>query len=73
MAYVLSDPRHILSPDKAFVSLSLFNILRFPLSMLPMVIAYTVQAQVSIKRLNHFLVNEELEPDAVTYDSGACK
>ena len=36
--YVLSDPANILDSEKAFVSLSLFNILRFPLSMLPMMI-----------------------------------
>jgi len=41
--YVLSDPKNILDADKAFVSLSLFNILRFPLSMLPQVISMLVQ------------------------------
>ena len=32
-----------LTADKAFVALSLFNILRFPLSMLPMMISFVVQ------------------------------
>ena len=41
--YVLVDENHILDSQKAFVSLSLFNILRFPLSMLPMMIAGLVQ------------------------------
>ncbi|KAF0310803.1 Multidrug resistance-associated protein 1 [Amphibalanus amphitrite] len=44
--YVLTgddvDP-HYLTPDKAFVSLSLFNLLRMPLSFLPMLIVFTVQ------------------------------
>ncbi|XP_014673768.1 PREDICTED: multidrug resistance-associated protein 1-like [Priapulus caudatus] len=71
MAYVLSDPTHVLTADKAFVSLSLFNILKFPLSMLPMVISYTVQAHVSMQRLRRYLVTEDLDPDAVTYDAGA--
>ena len=41
--YVLSSPKNILNAEKAFVSLALFNILRFPLSMLPMLIANMVQ------------------------------
>ena len=44
--YVLSDPSHNLDATKAFVSLSLFNILRFPLSMLPQLIASLVQVRV---------------------------
>lgn len=41
--YVMSDDNNVLDAQKAFVSLSLFNILRFPLSMLPMLIANLVQ------------------------------
>lgn len=42
--YILSDPENnILNAEKAFVSISLFNILRFPLSMLPMMITWMVQ------------------------------
>uniref|UniRef100_A0A8C1NNY4 Multidrug resistance-associated protein 1 n=1 Tax=Cyprinus carpio TaxID=7962 RepID=A0A8C1NNY4_CYPCA len=41
--YVLVDDHNILDAQKAFVSLALFNILRFPLNMLPMVISSMVQ------------------------------
>ena len=41
----LNDPDNRLTPDKAFVALSLFNILRFPLAMLPMLISNLVQVQ----------------------------
>ena len=41
--YVLSSDENVLDAEKAFVSLSLFNILRFPLSMLPTVIATMAQ------------------------------
>jgi len=41
--FVLSDPNNILDSKTAFVSLSLFNILRFPLAMLPMLISSMVQ------------------------------
>ncbi|XP_026771847.2 multidrug resistance-associated protein 1 isoform X2 [Pangasianodon hypophthalmus] len=63
--YVLVDENNILDAQKAFVSLALFNILRFPLNMLPMVISSMVQASVSMKRLRVFLSHEELEEDSV--------
>ncbi|VVC43741.1 Hypothetical protein CINCED_3A019450 [Cinara cedri] len=67
--YVLSDESHVLDAQTAFVSLSLFNILRFPLSMLPMFVSNVVQSSVSIKRINKFMNSEELDPDSVTHDS----
>nr|XP_039268709.1 multidrug resistance-associated protein 1-like isoform X3 [Styela clava] len=63
--YVLSDPSNVLTAEKAFVSLSLFNIMKFPISMLPMVISALVQASVSLNRLNKFMNNAELDLDAV--------
>lgn len=41
--YVLSDEKNVLDAQKAFVSLSLFNLLRFPLAMLPMIVTSIVQ------------------------------
>ena len=41
--YTLSSSQNILDANKAFVSLSLFNIMNFPISMLPGVIAFGVQ------------------------------
>ena len=37
------DPENQLTPERAFVALSLFNILRFPLAMLPMLITNLIQ------------------------------
>ncbi|OTF77184.1 hypothetical protein BLA29_002535 [Euroglyphus maynei] len=59
--YVLSSDDNVLDPQKAFVSLSLFNLLRFPLSMLPMLISMLVSCSVSITRLNRFLNSPQLE------------
>ena len=36
--YVLSDDAHILDAKKAFVSLSLFNIMQYPVVILPRLI-----------------------------------
>ncbi|XP_035783639.1 multidrug resistance-associated protein 1-like [Anopheles albimanus] len=66
--YVLVDENNVLDASTAFVSLSLFNILRFPLSMLPMLISNMVQTSVSVKRINTFLNQEELDPDNVQHD-----
>uniref|UniRef100_A0A8C6A8S4 Multidrug resistance-associated protein 1 n=1 Tax=Marmota marmota marmota TaxID=9994 RepID=A0A8C6A8S4_MARMA len=63
--YVTVDKNNVLDAQKAFVSLALFNILRFPLNILPMVISSIVQASVSLKRLRIFLSHEELEPGSI--------
>ena len=51
---------NILTAEKAFVSLSLFNIIRFPMNMLPMMITFLVQITVSIKRIADFLKRDEI-------------
>ncbi|GAB1859186.1 Multidrug resistance-associated protein 1 isoform X7 [Camponotus japonicus] len=66
--YVLIDENNVLNSTIAFVSLSLFNILRFPLSMLPMMIGNIVQTYVSVKRINKFMNMEELDPNNVQHD-----
>uniref|UniRef100_A0A8B9FL41 Canalicular multispecific organic anion transporter 2 n=1 Tax=Amazona collaria TaxID=241587 RepID=A0A8B9FL41_9PSIT len=63
--YVSVDEKNILDAEKAFVSLSLFNILKFPLSMLPQVISNIVQTSVSLKRIQQFLSHDELDPNSV--------
>ncbi|NXN95747.1 MRP3 protein, partial [Rhinopomastus cyanomelas] len=63
--YVSVGEKNILDAEKAFVSLSLFNILKFPLSMLPQVIGNIVQTSVSLKRIQQFLSHDELDPNCV--------
>ncbi|KAK7134168.1 hypothetical protein R3I93_017543 [Phoxinus phoxinus] len=63
--YVTVDENNVLDAERAFVSLSLFNILRFPLNMLPQVISSIVQASVSLKRIQDFLSHAELDPESV--------
>lgn len=50
----------------SFVALSLFNILRQPLTMFPMLISFVMQAKVSIDRINKFLNSEDLDPNSIT-------
>ncbi|CAJ0583003.1 unnamed protein product, partial [Mesorhabditis spiculigera] len=58
--YTLIDPNNVLTPQIAFVSLTLFSSLRGPLMMASDLIAQTVQAIVSNRRLQEFLIAEEL-------------
>lgn len=66
--FVLSDENNILDANTAFVSLSLFNIMNYPMSILPAVIAFGVQAAVSLTRINAFLLKDEIDPGAVERD-----
>lgn len=44
--YVLSDEKNVLTPVKAFVCLTLFDILKLPLVLLPMLIVYIVEVNI---------------------------
>ena len=54
-----------LTPAKAFTSLALFNILRFPMAVLPSIISQCVEAFVSVGRILKFLKSAEVDPRAV--------
>lgn len=56
---------NILDANKAFVSLSLFNILRIPLALLPMLMNYAATFMVSVRRLNKYLEGDEISDDAI--------
>ncbi|XP_065177497.1 multidrug resistance-associated protein 1-like [Sycon ciliatum] len=58
-----------LTASKAFVALSLFNILKFPLSVLPMMIAFLVESSVSLGRLNKFMRHDDLKESSVKRES----
>ncbi|KAH9635556.1 hypothetical protein HF086_003170 [Spodoptera exigua] len=66
--FVLVNDTEVLDSKRAFVALSLFNILRFPMFMLPNVISDIIQTAVSIKRLNKFLNSEELDINAIEHN-----
>ncbi|CAK7564171.1 MAG: ATP-binding cassette transporter yor1 [Sporothrix epigloea] len=61
ITYSLSH--HNLAPAKIFSSLALFNGLRVPLNLLPLVIGQITDAWTSIKRIQEFLLSEEQEED----------
>jgi ABC-type multidrug transport system fused ATPase/permease subunit len=54
-----------LSTEIVFPALTLFNLLTFPLSMLPMVITSFIEASVAVGRMTSYLAADELQEDAV--------
>lgn len=56
---------HSLTAPIAFTSLSLFNLMRFPLNGFPMTIASVVEARVSLTRVGSFLCAGEIDPTTV--------
>uniref|UniRef100_A0A803VJQ2 ABC-type glutathione-S-conjugate transporter n=1 Tax=Ficedula albicollis TaxID=59894 RepID=A0A803VJQ2_FICAL len=70
--YTLVDNTHVLDAEKAFVSLTLINILNTAHSFLPFSINAAVQARVSLNRLAAFLNLEELNPESSSKNTSAC-
>ena len=64
--YVLMG--NTLTAQNAFVTLSYLNIMRMPLAMLPMMMVFLIQVNVSLKRINKFMNNDELDPFAVSHE-----
>jgi ABC-type multidrug transport system fused ATPase/permease subunit len=62
--FVLTEDRP-LTTSIVFPALTLFNLLTFPLSILPMVITSVIEASVAVRRLTDYFTAEELQTDAV--------
>ncbi|KAM0714363.1 hypothetical protein Q7P37_010150 [Cladosporium fusiforme] len=58
-----------LSTEIVFPALTLFNLLTFPLAVLPMVITAIIEASVAVGRLQDFFTADELQPDAVLHSA----
>lgn len=55
-----------LTTDIVFPALTLFNLLTFPLSVLPMVITSIIESSVAVGRLTSYFIAEEIQSDAIT-------
>lgn len=54
-----------MTTEIVFPALTLFNLLTFPLAVLPMVITSIIEASVAVGRLTSYLLAEEVQDDAV--------
>ncbi|KMY89972.1 multidrug resistance-associated protein 1 isoform X14 [Drosophila simulans] len=67
--YVLTSEANQLSVEKVLVSIALFDLMKLPLTILPMLSVDIAETQVSVNRINKFLNSEELDPNSVLHDS----
>lgn len=57
-----------LTTEIVFPALTLFNLLSFPLSILPTVITSIIESSVAVNRLTEFFTAEELQTEAVQFE-----
>ncbi|KAG8267762.1 Canalicular multispecific organic anion transporter 1 [Homalodisca vitripennis] len=65
--FVLIDDHNVLTPEIAFVSSALINVIRYPISQGPIVIQGLIQVLVAIKRINKFMNADELDLSSVSH------
>ncbi|CAD7079877.1 unnamed protein product [Hermetia illucens] len=63
--YIYTGDDHYLTPEKAFVSLALFDIMKYPLAVLPLLIVYIVEVSL-VTFGTYVLVDENNVLDATT-------
>ena len=66
--YVLVDESHVLDPKKVFFCLSVFNLVRMPLTNLPYLMTHLVSCYVAAKRLNKYFDSPDLVKYVTTMD-----
>ena len=66
--FILIDENNVLDPKRAIVSLTIFNMLRFPLMHLPYIINALMEMNLSITRIRRFLLKDEINVADVTHD-----
>uniref|UniRef100_A0A7M6DQB9 ABC-type glutathione-S-conjugate transporter n=1 Tax=Clytia hemisphaerica TaxID=252671 RepID=A0A7M6DQB9_9CNID len=62
----------VLTAEKAFVSITLFNIMRYPFSVVPIFISAVVNYNISAKRISEFLNCEEFDSNGYIRLPGPC-
>lgn len=73
VTFIYVDDANKMTPNTLFVALALFNVLRNPMTMLPLMVTQVMQSWVAITRINKYLNNEDLDPLSVTRDkNGEC-
>ncbi|XP_014786272.1 multidrug resistance-associated protein 1 [Octopus bimaculoides] len=59
---------HSISVQTAFVSQSLFNLMKVPMNLLPEIFIYLAECSVSLKRVNKFLNSEDVDLNIICHD-----
>ena len=68
--YIYSDPENnILTAEKVFSCIAIFNVLRIPLFLFPMFFMEAIKLFVSLRRISKFLHSPEIDSQYISQDS----
>ncbi|KAL5011003.1 hypothetical protein ScPMuIL_013308 [Solemya velum] len=67
--YIFVSEEHYLDAETAFVSITLFNILRYALKLAMMLLGGLVKASVSMKRIETFLNHDDIDTTLVSHNA----
>ena len=67
--FVLINDKNNLDPSTAFVSFTLFYLIRFPLALLPQTISLCVQGYIALKRIKSFLLLDETNDNDIQHEN----
>nr|APD26508.1 ATP-binding cassette transporter subfamily C member 1 X1 protein [Brachionus koreanus] len=67
LTFIYIDDKNVLTPAIAYVTLSLFNTIRIPMFLFGPAISNLIQTIISLKRIQSFLLLEEVEPHQISY------
>jgi ATP-binding cassette subfamily C (CFTR/MRP) protein 1 len=68
VTYIFMAGGQVLTPEKAFVTVSYLAMLTIPMSIFPLLVIFLVQSRVSLTRVNSFMNSDDIPHDAVTHD-----
>merc|ERR1712032_1743779 len=71
MLYVFTDPNHVLTAEKVFGTVAVFNVVRVPMMQFPRFLMEAVKLNVSLNRINTYLNCPDLEEDTGRTTSGS--
>nr|APD26507.1 ATP-binding cassette transporter subfamily C member 1 X3 protein [Brachionus koreanus] len=67
LTFIYIDDKNLLTPNVAYVTLSLFNTIKIPLFLFSPAISTLLQTLVALRRIQNFLLLEETQTDQISY------
>ena len=63
----INEGQNVLTPQKVFVSIAYFNLMRIGLMLFPLTLREVIKTYVSLNRITDFLNAEELDPTSIDF------
>jgi ABC-type bacteriocin/lantibiotic exporter with double-glycine peptidase domain len=67
LVYIYMNDENELTASAAFVSITLLNLIKFPLWLLPMLAFNLIQCNVGVQRVTNFLLKDEIDNTSITH------